>query len=358
MTSPQHRSRVTIREVAERAGVSVTTVSHALRGFARVPEATKQKVKAAAEALGYRPNPVYRAVGANHRRTGRHAEGLPLVWLRREMTVNERPWGPDVNIYPKAQRYARTLGYDFQILDPITLCEPEELGGILYARGCVGVVIGIGLPREWVDRVDWGQLAVIAMGYNQGAHAFDRVSFAVFRASLLLVRQIHALGYRRIGYLGPVPPGQLEYEEDDLLRYGGFEAAIFSLPDQARLEPYMRLDRDMEAIRSWVKRIEPDCLIGWDYHDVRRFKEAGFPIGTRMGMAVQGIKGEHLKTPDQAGVFRSSHILGETVVELLNKKIVTGQFGRPRNPLETVIDPGWKSGTLLPPITELDGTKG
>lgn len=46
----------TIREVADRAGVSVTTVSHALSGKRAVAESTRQRVLEAITALGYRPN--------------------------------------------------------------------------------------------------------------------------------------------------------------------------------------------------------------------------------------------------------------------------------------------------------------
>ncbi|MEG2998970.1 MAG: LacI family DNA-binding transcriptional regulator [Comamonas sp.] len=48
--------RITISDVARQAGVSVTTVSHALNGKGQVDPLTRQKVEAAAQALGYRPN--------------------------------------------------------------------------------------------------------------------------------------------------------------------------------------------------------------------------------------------------------------------------------------------------------------
>lgn len=50
------RARVTISDVARAAGVSVTTVSHALNGRGQVDPATRQRVQAAAAALDYRPN--------------------------------------------------------------------------------------------------------------------------------------------------------------------------------------------------------------------------------------------------------------------------------------------------------------
>lgn len=56
------RSRPGIREVAREAGVSITTVSHALSGRRPVPAATRERVLAASERLGYRPNPAARSL--------------------------------------------------------------------------------------------------------------------------------------------------------------------------------------------------------------------------------------------------------------------------------------------------------
>ena len=44
---------VTIRDVANKAGVSVTTVSRVLNGKDDISEATVQKVQAVVEELGY-----------------------------------------------------------------------------------------------------------------------------------------------------------------------------------------------------------------------------------------------------------------------------------------------------------------
>ena len=47
---------VGIKDIAARAGVSIATVSHALRKPGRVSEATRKKVLAAADEVGYTPN--------------------------------------------------------------------------------------------------------------------------------------------------------------------------------------------------------------------------------------------------------------------------------------------------------------
>lgn len=60
--------RVGIKDVAEAAGVSITTVSHALSGKGRLPEATRERVARIARELGYRPHPTARSLAIG--RTG------------------------------------------------------------------------------------------------------------------------------------------------------------------------------------------------------------------------------------------------------------------------------------------------
>jgi DNA-binding LacI/PurR family transcriptional regulator len=51
------KKRVSIHDVATAAGVSATTVSHALNGKGRMAPATRDRIKAVATELGYRPHP-------------------------------------------------------------------------------------------------------------------------------------------------------------------------------------------------------------------------------------------------------------------------------------------------------------
>jgi LacI family transcriptional regulator len=47
---------VTIKDVADRAGVSVTSASYAINGKGTISEATRKRVLIAAEELNYHPN--------------------------------------------------------------------------------------------------------------------------------------------------------------------------------------------------------------------------------------------------------------------------------------------------------------
>ena len=54
--NPDPARRVTIKDVAREAGVSPTTVSHALNHRGQVDSRTRERVERAARTLGYRPN--------------------------------------------------------------------------------------------------------------------------------------------------------------------------------------------------------------------------------------------------------------------------------------------------------------
>ena len=68
------RQRVTLREVAQAAGVSTATVTRVLQNSPRVVPETRQRVMEAVQRLGYSPNPMARDL-----RQGRPAGAVGLV---------------------------------------------------------------------------------------------------------------------------------------------------------------------------------------------------------------------------------------------------------------------------------------
>src|SRR3954447_26534953 len=66
-----------LRDVAEHAGVSVRTVSNVVNGFRYVAPATRERVQASIDALGYRPNMAARTLRRG--RTGLVALVVPEI---------------------------------------------------------------------------------------------------------------------------------------------------------------------------------------------------------------------------------------------------------------------------------------
>jgi DNA-binding LacI/PurR family transcriptional regulator len=78
------RRTVTIRDVAQRAQVSISTVSHAFSGRRPIAQATRERITRAAAELGYDPNPSARSL-----RTGR--SGIVGLFLRPRFAVAGTP---------------------------------------------------------------------------------------------------------------------------------------------------------------------------------------------------------------------------------------------------------------------------
>ena len=62
MVSSNRKKRVTIKDVAQAAGVSTQTVSRVMNKFAYVSDETRQRVEAVVEQLGYSPSTLARSL--------------------------------------------------------------------------------------------------------------------------------------------------------------------------------------------------------------------------------------------------------------------------------------------------------
>ena len=63
------KATVRLKDIADRTGFSVNTVSLALRQSPRIPEETSQLIRDAAEALNYLPNQVAKSLVSRETRT-------------------------------------------------------------------------------------------------------------------------------------------------------------------------------------------------------------------------------------------------------------------------------------------------
>ncbi len=83
---------VTIRDIAKRAGVSVSTASRALNNHPKISQKTKDKIKALADEMGYRPN--YNAKNL----TNGVSNAIGVVFPPGEMSLATNPFYVDISI--------------------------------------------------------------------------------------------------------------------------------------------------------------------------------------------------------------------------------------------------------------------
>ncbi len=130
--------RVTLRMIAQEAGVSVTVVSMALRGFRRVNAQTRQRIESIAENLGYRPNPLMASLGA--RRYKNSVSGLcNLAFI-----FHDCEYWQHLNSELSALLLERTApkGYQLFPLRREDYAHNEQLQDALNEQGAHGVFIG------------------------------------------------------------------------------------------------------------------------------------------------------------------------------------------------------------------------
>jgi len=208
-------SPVTLRDVARRASVHPGTVSRALNVETRglVNEETAQRVIAAAEELGYRPNPIARGLKTNRSYT--------IGVLIPDLT---NPLFPPI-VRGIEDRLGQA-GYTSLIANTENDPERERLDVMaLRARQVDGFITATArLDHELLAEMAATGESVVLVNRSTADGSLDAVTADDRQGMRLAVEHIAALGHRRIAHLGG--PQELSTGSQ---RYHGFLDAMRSL---------------------------------------------------------------------------------------------------------------------------------
>ena len=183
----------TLADVAKRAGVSTATVSRVLSNTPYFTENTKQKVLAAADALGYVPHSAARALASG--RTNIVAFVYPYI----EEGIADDP--AITQILQGVEDEARCHGYHVLMVSPEVNADEEDLRfrNIIASRNIDGSII---LPRaveyEIASIPETHKTPYVTIGY---AASDQYVASDGFAGGALLVRHLIELGHKRIGII-------------------------------------------------------------------------------------------------------------------------------------------------------------
>lgn len=249
---PVSTSKPTLRQIAAKAGVSVVAVSCALRGNPGVSEATRTKVRAIAESIGYRPDPVLSQL-MYHLRSRRRPKGLHNIAFIH--------WPKDrygESILAGAREQADQHGYRMDvILMGGNSPSPRVLNRMLLARGIAGLVLGPSSVKDLDAMLDWNNFAVVLTGHSATAPNFHRVVPNQTSAIGTALDELIGRGCRRIGLV--VPPWMEETVNS------AHSAAFAWLAAQKKVEPLLCLyDPDQHPLAnlsSWFRSNKPDALV-------------------------------------------------------------------------------------------------
>src|SRR5438128_2264327 len=187
---PDSHDRVTIKDVAAQAGVSVATISRVMNGKGPVRESTSRRVVETAQALRYSPHGVARSLSI--RRT--NTIGLLLPDLHGEF-FSEVIRGIDVQ--------ARQSGY--HLLVSGFHSDQGEMSAVLQAmRGRVDGLIVMSPEREAGTLCGQLPLEVPAVLLNSIGEMAPSITIDNYGGAVAMVKHLRALGHKRIAFIkGP-----------------------------------------------------------------------------------------------------------------------------------------------------------
>jgi len=221
---PPPAGRVTIYDVAARAGVSISTVSLALNSPGRVSEGTRNKVLGAADALGFVPKS--EAVTRARRSLGRIGVIAPFTayasFGRRLNGILAALRDESIDVVVFDQESAATNPSPLLAALPLT----HRLDGL--------IVMGLPLERSTTDRLVTARLPTVLLDMSD--ERFDSVHTDDRSGGEIAARHLVERGYQAFAFLGERQRSHL-YVSPSEHRLAGFRAGLqaagFSLPPEA-----------------------------------------------------------------------------------------------------------------------------
>ena len=339
--------RPTLNDIARAMGYSKNTISLGLRGSPQIPAPTRERIRATAERLGYRPNAVVSQLMAQLRsaRTSRLQATLALVNANLDRQAFKSH--PTIPIYVEGcESRAASLGYDF---DRFWMHDPdltaERWLRILSARGIKGVVL-VGLmdtnhlPAHLAPV--WERLPTVVTGVRTRDPALSYCCVYHYNLALIAFERARALGYQR--------PGLVLDDVIDALVERRFSAGYvtgqraLARAQQIPVFGDVNGPRRADAFRAWLDRHRPDVVftlynsvIGW-------LKAAGRRIPDDVGVIQLEWRASR---PEIAGMNQHNRVTGEAAVDMVVSQIHQNESGVPEFPRATLIGATWVDGASV-----------
>lgn len=331
--------RITLRDVAKAANLSVASVSLALRGQPRISAETKAHITAVARSIGYQANPALSSLSA-YRSISRKKTStvIGLVFSGRTTgSWNQHP--PLPALIASARLRANEYGYD---LEPIwydeTLTSSHELDQTLGARKIHGLIWAINGHPVPSFNSDWRRYLTVSIGRPNGAAITNFTELDYQQNLLLCLQQLRSRGYRRIGLL--VPPTQTARTTSQNLYASHFAWMTRTLTLPA-IPPLGLRGLSADDGQQWLRRWQPDAIISSIPNPLNVLPATLPGSGAKIAYASLDTTGESSIT---MGINPHHRLLGSVAVDMLHRQFLHDHSRRKLPPVGTRICGTWSDG--------------
>jgi LacI family transcriptional regulator len=341
----EDQSPITLRHIAEVAGVSKAAVGYALQNKLGVGSETRKRILEIARRLGYIPDARLASFMTKVRHT-REKGPLPVAWLNTH--AREDAWQKYKFLTPYfegASERCASLGFR---LDPIWVRRPgmtmSRLSQTLYQRGVEGVIVSHPVRHL---RLQWNHLASVSLEGALLAPSLDRVMTDTNFNLLLAWKTLKRLGYRRIGIC-------LQEEVDRFSHHMIRSTAQYlyrTAPARDRVRPLFHSHHSTDEMKGaevgpWITSERPEVVIGHDSRLVHWIERAGHRVPEECGVVHLALDDD---VGDWSGIYSNRRAAGRAAAERVISLVHHRQFGVPAVPMNSMIRGTWRMGaTILP----------
>lgn len=182
--------KVTIRDVAEHAGFSVSTVSHVLNGTRFVERSTREKVLRAIENLRYRPNILAQGL------KGKGSKTIGVI-------ISDIRQGYFAEIIKSIESRANERGFNVMLCDSEDCAEKEEFYvDIMLRKGVDGLVVAPVDTGQTFEELRRSRTPCVQVDRKLGGFPADFVGIDNAGAAAEATSRLFEEGYRKVGFLG------------------------------------------------------------------------------------------------------------------------------------------------------------
>jgi LacI family transcriptional regulator len=331
--------RITLKDVASAANLSISCTARALKGFGDIPPSTCQRVHAIADNLGYRPDPMLTALAAYRRTTKTPSFQGTLAFLTTRLDEKACLAEPECGeLLRGARRRAESLGYR---MDYFNLGESKKsqhrVGEILRSRGIRGAVIRSFPIESGKVHLPFEKLICIDLFGEPHVQKLPTVSSYHAQSMELVLEKILQRGYQH-------PALILGNDLSNRLHHGWWMAFAVYSSRFAQASTYLHdgASTNFFTLAHWAKKRKVDVLI---YCSNTYMQTERGHFLERLGaicMDLYELRG------DMAGIYQNRARGGELAVEWLQSLLITAQLGIILQPNSLLIPGVWHEGKSLP----------
>lgn len=339
----EKRKRVSYKDIGREVGVSAMTVSLAMRNHESIPERTKERVRAAAERLGYRPDPRLSEL-MQYMSLWRGKRDYPVLCFL-DVWEEKRGWRGSYYIdrlHRAARARAEALGYtleDFWLREPHM--SPRRLRDILITRNIRGILLPPLPPETRELGFDLSGFSVVTTSYSAEALGYHLVTNNRHQIIGLALEKVAEKGVRRIGLV----------LDDDLDRRSNHDIMAHFLfyqhgiPEKDRVEVLFCRRLTPEAVGEWVEKERPEVVISMNNDIYDWLLAMGLRVPEDIGfVTLSNYEGYEA---GYAGVDERSDVVGTAAIDVLTAHLQRHESGLPENRKLTLLEGEWLEGRTL-----------